>query len=98
MGTFGSAAGQFDSPSGIAINRTGYVFVVDFLNDRIQCFTSTGSFVNMWGTSGIGNGQFYSPQGIAINDTGYIYVADTLNYRIQVFDPMGDYIQTWGRD
>ena len=24
------------SPSGIAINRTGYVFVVDSLNDRIH--------------------------------------------------------------
>jgi DNA-binding beta-propeller fold protein YncE len=98
-GSYGTGNGQFNDPLGIAVNATGYVYVADTYNDRIQEFTSTGTYMTQWGgplTGGTGNGQFIYPDGIAVNATGYVYVADTLNNRIQEFDPSGTYVTQWG--
>jgi DNA-binding beta-propeller fold protein YncE len=37
-GSFGTAEGQFASPSCIAVNRAGTVYVADTDNQRIQVF------------------------------------------------------------
>ena len=57
-GSVGSNPGQFNNPAGIVLDPKGYVFVVDSNNDRIQKFTSNGTFVDEWGTAGAGPGQF----------------------------------------
>lgn len=51
-GSVGSEAGQFNSPSGIAIDGDGNVYVVDTRNHRIQKFTSDGEFLGWWGREG----------------------------------------------
>lgn len=50
-GSRGSALGQFYSPSGIAISRDGFVYVVDHGNNRIEVFTSpvTPTKQTTWG-------------------------------------------------
>ena len=50
-GSFGTGDGQFDSPEGIAVDKSGNVFVSDG-NDRIQKFSNTGNFIRKWGTFG----------------------------------------------
>ena len=47
------ATGEFQNPAGIVLDPKGYVFVVDSNNDRIQKFTSNGTFVDEWGTAGL---------------------------------------------
>ena len=79
-----------------AVNASGYVYVADTNNHRIQELTPTGQYVTQWGSSGTGNAQFYYPYGIAVNASGYVYVADTNNNRIQVFTPSGQYVTQWG--
>jgi DNA-binding beta-propeller fold protein YncE len=61
------------------------VYVSDLHNNRIQKFTSDGTFITKWGTEGSGDGQFAYPFGIAVHSSGRVYVADDHNYRIQVF-------------
>ena len=39
----------FSFPSNIAIDSSGYVYVVDSGNDRIQKFTSAGVYLTQWG-------------------------------------------------
>src|SRR5262249_14883810 len=54
-------------PYGIAVNRSGNVFVVEYGSHRIGKFTNTGMFLADWGTSGSGDGQFSSPYGVAVD-------------------------------
>ena len=100
-GSLGSDNSQFNSPQGIAVyangvNANGNIYVTDSGNDRIQEFTSTGTYVTQWGSSGAGNGQFYFPQGIAIDNTGNVYVVDSGNFRVQEFTSSGTYVTQVG--
>ncbi len=72
----GTGDNQFDSPQDIAVDSSNNVYVVDTSNNRVQKFTSTGTFITKWGTSGSGDGQFNGPQGIAVDSSGTVYVAD----------------------
>jgi DNA-binding beta-propeller fold protein YncE len=50
FGTEGEGAGQFNRPSGIAIQQEdGDVFIADEENNRVDQFTAEGSFVRAWG-------------------------------------------------
>lgn len=48
-GTSGGIAGSFNGPRGIDVSPSGQVFVADGFNQRIQEFTTSGTFVRMWG-------------------------------------------------
>jgi DNA-binding beta-propeller fold protein YncE len=101
-GTGGSGAGEFlfaqggGSFSGIAVDSQSYVYVADTGNNRIQKFTSSGSFVLQWGSLGTAYGQFQSPWGIAADSSGNVYVADSGNARVQKFTSAGVYLTEWG--
>ncbi|WP_230742932.1 OmpL47-type beta-barrel domain-containing protein [Methanooceanicella nereidis] len=95
-GGCGSNNGQFMYPLGIAINASGFVYVVDSKNYRVQVFDSNGNFITNWGSRGSGDGQFESPYGIAINSSGFVFVTDIFYNRVQVFDSNGNFVTKWG--
>ena len=108
-GTYGSEDGQFKDPTGIALDSSGRVYVVDTNNNRVQKFqladpcpvntsqiTSGVCFVTKWGTFGSGNGQFNVPIGIALDSSGRVYVVESSNNRIQMFTSDGEFIGAWG--
>ncbi len=54
IGSYGTADGQFAYPQDIAVDSSGYVYVADGMsssNNRIQKFTSSGTFVTKFGSS-----------------------------------------------
>jgi len=95
-GSHGSGDGQFDTLWGIAVDSSGYVYVGDRWNHRIQKFTSNGTFEHKWGSEGSGDGQLSSPVGVAVDGAGYVYVADQQNHRIQKFTSYGTFVTKWG--
>jgi DNA-binding beta-propeller fold protein YncE len=95
-GCEGAAPGQFNLPTGIALDHTGNVLVADSYNCRVQRFTPDGRFVGAWGTPGDGPGEFNCPQGIAVGPNGSVFIADTYNNRIQQFTAAGTFIAQWG--
>ena len=91
----GTGRGQFDSPTGIAVDGSGNVLVADTGNGRIEKFSPTGAFLSIIGTKGSGQGQFAQPNGIAIDRVGNIYVADAGNHRVLKLKPDGTFIAEW---
>ncbi len=82
----GTGVGQFNSPTGIAVDSSAKVYAADLRNYRIQKFDSNGNFLAKWGTQGAGEGLFELPSGIDVDSAGNVYVADTGNNRIQKFE------------
>jgi tripartite motif-containing protein 71 len=48
-GLQGGGAGQFAGPSGVATGSSGDVYVADYVNNRIDEFSSAGKFIEAWG-------------------------------------------------
>ncbi|MFC2019730.1 SBBP repeat-containing protein [Chloroflexota bacterium] len=86
-GSQGSGDGQFDQPSGVAVDASGNVYVTGWANQRIQKFDSDGNFITKWGSQGAGDGQINGQNGVAVGPSGNVYIADSGNNRIQVFSP-----------
>jgi hypothetical protein len=87
-------------PEGIAVNSSGYVYIVDTNNHRVAVFDNTNTYQYSIGELGVGgpeNEHFYYPSFVAVNNTGYVYVSDTNNHRVQVFDNAGIYQYTIGQ-
>jgi len=91
----GAGKGEFDSPTGIAVDPNGNVFVADTNNGRIEKFSPTGAFLDIIGTKGSGQGQLAAPNGIAVDSAGNIYVADASNHRVQKLAADGKLIAEW---
>ena len=91
----GTGKGEFDSPSGIAVDASGNILVADTNNGRIEKFSPTGTFLSIIGTKGSGYGQLGGPNGIAIDRAGNIYVAEASNHRVQKLAPDGTFIAEW---
>jgi DNA-binding beta-propeller fold protein YncE len=57
IGSKGHGAGQMTSPSGVAVNEaTGDVYVADTKNNRVDRFSSAGTFIEAWGW-GVADGK-----------------------------------------
>ena len=45
FGSSGNGDGEFNRPSGVAIDKDGVIYVTDFKNDRLQIFNPDGSYI-----------------------------------------------------
>jgi sugar lactone lactonase YvrE len=80
---------RFRNPEGLALDRSGNIYVGDLGNAAVRKITKTGEVRTIGGgtsgfAEGIGiNSKFREPAGIDIDFFGNIYVADTRNSRIR---------------
>jgi sugar lactone lactonase YvrE len=87
---------QFNGPIGIAVDKSGDIFVADAYNDRIRMITTDGqvSTIAGQGTPGYADGDrntalFDTPCGIVVANDSLI-VADTGNDRLRKIAPDGN--------
>jgi len=89
---------QLNSPSGVAVDGSGNVYIADTQNHRIRRVDATGMIVTIAGTgesgySGDGGpavaARLNAPSGVAVDGSGNLYIADTVNERIRRVDSSG---------
>lgn len=86
-----ATAAQLDTPTGVAVDASGNLYIADSHNHRIR-EVSGGTIVTIAGTGTpgyAGDGaaataaQLALPQGVAVDASGNVYIADTNNHRIR---------------
>lgn len=105
-GKSGTGDGEFSWPGGIAISRSGRVYVADQTNRRVQVFDREGMFLAKWGAYGTQPGQFGGntseksrvggPQFIAVDVAGNVYTTEASVGRVQKFTADGKFLLAWG--
>ncbi|MEK7216315.1 MAG: 6-bladed beta-propeller, partial [Chloroflexota bacterium] len=88
--------GSLQAPKGVAVDRSGNVFVADSRANKVVKFDAAGRLVAQTGRLGTGDGEFTEPWGVAVDKSGNVYVADTWNHRIQKFDDQLRFVRRWG--
>ena len=96
FGGKGSSAGMFDGPWGVAVNERNEITVTDRNNNRVQIFSSDGTYLRSFGSMGDQEGEFNEPTGIAYLNNGNTVVADSENNRLQIFTEQGEYLTQIG--
>jgi DNA-binding beta-propeller fold protein YncE len=84
------------TPSALAVDLQGTVWVTDRGEDRILKFDREGKLLQTIGSPGSRPGFLSKPRGIAVTPDGLVYVADTGNDRVQVFDTEGVFLNVLG--
>ena len=90
------APANFSRPLAFDISPDQRVYVIDWGGNRVNVFTTDGTFLFSFGEQGGGDGQFEQAQGLGVAPNGDVYVTDTENIRIQRFTSEGEHIATFG--
>ncbi|KQZ66562.1 MULTISPECIES: NHL repeat-containing protein [unclassified Lysobacter] len=85
------AAAAFNTPSGVALDAAGNLYIADTGNHAIRKLSPQGVVSTLAGDGSAGyldgpaaQARFNGPTGVAVDAQGRVYVADTYNDRIRV--------------
>ena len=82
------------SPTAIAADSTGNVYVIDHEDETVQKFTTDGTFVKEWDVHKTRISPVI-PTAIAADSTGNVYVIDHEDETIQKFTTDGTFVKEW---
>jgi DNA-binding beta-propeller fold protein YncE len=87
----------FRSPSGLAVDAAGNLYIADRENHRVRRIDGMGRVTTLAGTGVAGHrdgagaqAMFRSPNALVLDAAGNVYVADTQNNRIRRITPTGE--------
>ena len=91
-----ATSAQLNSPSGVAVDAAGNLYIADYGNYRIRKVATNGIITtvagNYYGYSGDGgpatSAQLTFPWGLTVDATGNLYVADLSNNAIRLLKPI----------
>lgn len=100
-GKRGREEGELDCPTGIAVDKSGKVYVSDTLNLRIQAFSRSGELLWVNGKPAedikAADRTFGLPGGIAMDEKNLLYLIDAFDNSVKVIDAKGKHLATLGK-
>ncbi len=98
-----ATAAQLSSPSGVAVDGSGNLYIADRSNRRIRKVDADGVITTVAGDGTYGFGgdggaataaRLRNPTGVAVDGSGNLYIADSFNHRIRKVDAATENIST----
>ncbi|MBS1825157.1 MAG: SMP-30/gluconolactonase/LRE family protein [Acidobacteria bacterium] len=89
---------QLHTPSAVAVDANGVLYIADTGNHRIRRLTASGYLLTIAGTSGRGfsgdgeaalSARLDTPVGLVFDTSGNLFIADQGNRRIRRISPLG---------
>ncbi|MBZ5579046.1 MAG: SMP-30/gluconolactonase/LRE family protein [Acidobacteriia bacterium] len=90
---------QLAAPAGVAVDKSGILYIADTGNHSIRKVTSDGVISQVAGNSYPGPAQdggtavysnLFAPEDVAVDSKGVVYIADTGNAKIRIVDSNGN--------
>lgn len=98
---WGSANDQFSTPTDVAVDAAGTIYVADLDNCRVQVFDAQFQYVRTLGVTGepyrTDERHLNTPWGVAVAGDGSIYVTESLGHRLLKFSASGNALWSIGR-
>ena len=95
IGTRGSGTGQFQYPTGVAVDTDGSIWVTDTTRDIVQHLSATGAYLGQVASRGTGDNRLQEGWDVEVfgND---ILVSDAATDQIKVWTKQGTFVTAFG--
>lgn len=90
------APDNFGRPAGLAVDKSGQLYVVDAKKNRLSVFSKDGELLRTITSAALPDLTFNTPSNVAVNNQGQIFVVDSMNFRIESFSATGESLNTIG--
>ena len=87
---------KLHSPTGVAFDQAGNVYIIDNDMHSIFVFTPEGSFLRKFGGHGEKEGFLKAPFGICLDRNDVIYITEVDNNRVSLFRSDGAFLKYFG--
>ena len=93
-----ATSAQLYTPTGIAVDLAGNLYIADFNNNRIRKVTADGTITTVAGNGSMGysgdggpavNARLNFPRSVAVDAAGDVFIADSGNNRVRLVTPNG---------
>ena len=85
FGKYGTRDGEFNQPTGLAVDKTGHLLVCCEYHDDVQIFTLDGQFVGKFAREETDLRQIERPTSLTVLKSGRILVCEFGNRRLQIY-------------
>jgi tripartite motif-containing protein 71 len=87
-GKYGTNPGELYDPWGITWKAPRFIYIADYWTNRIQKFTTNGTFVTEW--------FHHGPKKLAADDTGLLFVTDHQPFTVTVYRADASIVTSFG--